>query len=193
MREIGKHVGTTIAYVSTNLKSEFYKIVDQRQPQVIDFLTAIKILKAKPEENAAPMSNDELHFIHVNSAVNEFKSSLQIQTDTDSIKNTNLDKTAQTADKFLRTICQVLNDDEALKRDCGILRNYIKEGLYNQLPRTLKTISQEYKNDRLKIRKNARVITGQISDLIEEYHNDSSSENNIEISSPSIIISETFI
>ena len=86
MREIGKHAGTTIAYVSTNLKSEFYKIVDQRQPQVIDFLTAIKILKAKPEENAAPMSNDELHFIHVNSAVNEFKSSLQIQTDTDSIK-----------------------------------------------------------------------------------------------------------
>lgn len=193
IRETGKHTGTTVAYVSSNLKSEFYRITEQRPPQVMDFLTAIKYLKAKPEEQAVKNPREELHYAHVNRAVNEFKSVIQVQTDTDSVTNVNLDKTAQAADKFLRTICQIINDDNTLKRDCGMLRNYVKEGLYNQLPRTLKTISQKYKNDRSEIQKNAEAIAKQITELVEAYHNASSSNSNIEISNPSIIISETFI
>ena len=93
----------------------------------------------------------------------------------------------------MRTIEQVCDDDN-LRMDCSILRNYIKEGTYARLPKSIKTISQEYKNDRLKIKNDSRILANRISDLVEEYHYDSaSSSKNEDLGIPSIIISETFI
>lgn len=193
MRDTGKHSGSTVVFVSSRLKTEFYLVKGATQPQVLDFLSAVGFIKAKPDERAVPFNNAEEHYAQVNSALVEFKADLQAQTDTDSIKNSNLDKTAQTADKFLRTVEQVCEDD-ALSRDCGILRNYIKEGTYSQLQRKLKTISQEYKNDRLKIKTDSRIIANRIADLVEEYHHAANSDSTkTDLGTPSIIISETFI
>lgn len=192
MRDTGKHTGETIVYIATKLKSEFYLVKGKSEPVAMDFLSAVAYLKAKPEEQAAAVP-DEQHYLHVNSAVNLFSKDLHIQTDDNSIKNADLDKTAQAADKFLRSLIQIC-DDAALSRDCSILRNYLKEGTYSCLPKTIKTISQEYKNDRLKMRQDARVLAGRIADLVEEYHNDASSASDkAEIGTPSIIISETFL
>lgn len=193
MRDTGKHVGATVVFVSSKLKTEFYLVDGERQPQVLDFLSAIGFLKAKPEELPVPFRKDDEHYTQVNRALVEFQNDLQAQTDSDSIKSKNMDTTAQTADKFLRTIEQVCEDD-ALKRDCGILRGYIKEGTYARLPKTLKTISQEYKNDRAKIEADSRVLAHRIGELVEEYHHDSNSDTaKAEIGTTSIIISETFI
>lgn len=205
LRETGKHSDSTIVYVSTKIKSEFYKVVAERHPEPIDFIKAVDYLKAKPEEQAVPFGssatnmetnqgNESNHYAHVNRAVSIFQEELISQTDSDSIKAVNLDKTAQTADKFLRTIIQVCNDDSALVKDCGILRNYIKEGTYARLPRALKTLSQEYKNDRKKMKAESRILAVRIAAFVEEYHNTDSFSNEIaEIGTPSIEISETFI
>ena len=150
-------------------------------------------IKAKPEEQAAPFKQEEQHYAHVNRALLEFQSGIQAQTDSDSIKNKNLDTTAQIADKFLRTIEQVCEDD-VLKRDCGILRGYIKEGTYSRLPKSLKTISQEYKNNRMKIKADSRILANRIGELVEEYHHENNTTSAIEeLGNPAIIISETFI
>ena len=193
MRDIGKHSGSTVVFVSSKFKTEFYLVVGEHQPQVMDFLSAIGFIKAKPEERAVLFKQEEEHYTHVNRALLEFQSDLQAQTDTDSIKNKNLDTTAQIADKFLRTIEQVCEDD-SLKHDCGILRGYIKEGTYSRLPKSLKTISQEYKNNRMKIKADSRILANRIGELVEEYHHDNYSDSSKEdIGNPSIIISETFI
>lgn len=193
IRDTGKHSGTTIVFVSSKIKTEFYLVVGEKQPQIMDFLSAVSFLKAKPEEQSVPFNHNEEHYTQVNKALSEFHTDLQAQTDSDSIKAKNLDTTAQIADKFLRTIEQVCEDD-ALKRDCGILRGYIKEGTYARLPKTLKTISQEYKNDRMRICSDSRLLANRIGDLVEEYHHTSSSDSSkTDIGNPSIIISETFI
>ena len=193
MRDAGKYQGSTVVFVSSRLKTEFYLVAGSEEPQVMDFLSAVGYLKAKPEERAVPFNQSTEHYTQVNNAVEEFKKDLMEQTDSNSIKNANLDKTAQIADKFLRTIEQVCEDDN-LKKDCGILRNYIKEGTYSQLQRKLKTISQEYKNDRLKIKSEGRILANRISELVEEYHHDSNSDSaKTDFGTPSIIISETFI
>lgn len=192
MRDTGKHSGETIVYVATKLKTEFYHVKGEFPPEAMDFLSAVAYLKAKPEEQAAGVP-DETHYLHVNKAVNQFRDELQTQTDSNSIQTANLDKTAQAADKFLRSLMQVC-EDSTLTRDCNILRTYLKEGTYSRLPRTLKTISQEYKNDRLKMKQDARILAGRIAELVEEYHNDTSSAaDKTEIGTPSIIISETFL
>ena len=193
MRNTGKHHDTTVVFVSSQLKTEFYLVAGSREPLPLDFLSAVGFLKAKPEEQALPFSSLEEHYIQVNRAIAEFQTELQAQTDSNSIKNNNLDKTAQAADKFLRTIEQLCEDD-ALKRDCGILRNYIKEGTYARLPKSLKTMSQEYRGNRMKIKDDSRILANRISDLVEEYHHDSDSYfAKTDFGTPSIIISETFI
>lgn len=193
MRDTGKHSGTSIVFVSTRLKTEFYMVAGDKTPQAIDFIKAVEYLKAKPEEEAAPFTQDEPHYSHVNKAVSTFRNELQSQTDSGSIKNINLDKTSQTAAKFLRTISQVCGDD-ALKHDCSILQNYLEAGTYSRLPKELKTISQEYKNNREKIFSDSRIIANRISDLVDEYHQeDSQTTDVIDFGTPAIIISETFI
>jgi hypothetical protein len=192
LRDTGKHSGTSIIFVSTKIKTEFYIVEGNKQPIPMDFLSAIKFLKAKPEELPAPFDNEETHFNHVNLAIDMFKSDLQQQTDSDSIKTVNLDKTAQTADAFLRKIEQIC-DDTTLKSHCNILRGYLKQGTYSRLPKVLKAISQEYKNNRLKIKEDTYILQTRIGDIVSEYHNDAnSSTESAEIGNPKIIISETF-
>lgn len=192
MRYTGKHTGETIVYVATKLKTEFYRVKGTNEAEAMDFLSAVAYLKAKPEEQAAGVP-DETHYQHVNRAVNQFRDELQTQTDNNSIQTANLDKTAQVADKFLRSLMQVC-EDSTLSRDCNILRAYLKEGTYSRLPKTLKTISQEYKSDRMKMKQDARILSGRIAELVKEYHNDTSSAaDKTEIGIPSIIISETFL
>jgi superfamily II DNA/RNA helicase len=193
LRDTGKHSGTSIVYISTKIKSEFYIVVGNSRPVPIDFLSAVSYLKAKPEEQAVPLGDNEVHFAHVNSAIGMFQTDLQQQTDNESIRNVNLDKTAQMADAFLRKVEQIC-DDNTLKSHCGVLRGYLKQGTYSKLPKTLKAISQEYKNDRLKIKDDTYVLQRRIGEIVKEYHNesDSASEENA-VGTPQIIISETFI
>ena len=186
-----KYRGSSIVFVSTRVKTEFYLVKSSHNPVAIDFLSAIDYLKAKQEEMPLPLEQAPEHFAHVNAAVSIFETDLQQQTDVNSIHNANLDKTAQTADAFLRKVEQIC-DDATLKSQCVILRNYIKQGTYAKLPKTLKTISSEYKNDRLKIKNDTYILQQRIGELVEEYHNNSNSEESA-IGTPSIIISETFI
>jgi hypothetical protein len=193
LRETGKHAGTSIVFVSSKLKTEFYIVEGDKPPVAMDFLSAVKYLKAKPEEQPAPFTQAETHFTHVNQAVNRFRADLQEQTDNESIKNVNLDKTSQVADNFLRRMEQ-LCDDATLKDHCTILRGYLKQGTYSRLPKTLKAISQEYKNDRLRIKQDTYVLQARIGEIVNEYHQDTaSSDEEVVNDTPQIIISETFI
>lgn len=192
IRETGKHSGKTVVFVSSRIKTEFY-IVNDSRAKIIDLLEAVKYLKAKPEEQPVPIEKADKHFMHVNCALEGFRQELQDQTDAGSIKTVNLDKTAQTANKFLRSIIQVCQDD-ILKKNCNVLQGYIKEGTFSKLPRVLQTLSKEYKNDRQKMRSEEYTLQQRIAELVEEYHHsETESEEGTQSDTPKIIISETFI
>ena len=57
LRDIGKHSGKTVAFISSEVKTEFY-LVNDRKAEVIDFLEAVKYLKAHPEEQAVPFTTE---------------------------------------------------------------------------------------------------------------------------------------
>ena len=193
IRGKAKHRGSSIVFISSKVKTEFYLVKPSRGPEAIDFLSAIAYLKAKPEEMPMPLEQATEHFTQVNAAVSVFESDLQQQTDVNSIRSANLDKTAQTADAFLRKVVQVC-DDDTLRGHCEVLRNYIKTGTYAKLPKTLKRISAEYKHDRAKIKHDTYILQQRIGELVDEYHNSSNSNtDDVAIGTPSIIISETFI
>lgn len=193
MRDNGKHSGKSIIFVSSSVKTEFY-LATPKGVEVIDFLDAVKYLKANPEEMPAPFKNEELHYKHVNSALIRYTTEYVEAADTSSINRTDLDKTSLEANKFLRTIKQLASDNE-LKLQCDVLMGYINEGIYAQLPRYLKNLSREYKNDRTKLKQEEYKLQAEINGLLQEYQtmNKEQRHDAQDISNPQIIISETFI
>ena len=193
MRDTGKHSGKSVIFVSSNVKTEFY-LATPKGVEVIDFLDAVKYLNAKPEEQPAPFKNEELHYKHVNSALIRYTTEYVEAADTSSINRTDLDKTSLEANKFLRTIKQLASDNE-LKSQCDVLMGYINEGIYAQLPRYLKNLSREYKNDRTKLKQDEYKLQAEINGLLQEYQtmNKEQRHDAQDISNPQIIISETFI
>jgi len=192
MRDTGKHNGKSIIYVSSNVKTEFY-LATCTGIEVIDFLDAVKYLKAKPEEQPVPFTNEEQHYKHVNDALAKYTTEYVEAADTSSINRTDLDRTSLEANRFLRTIKQITSNNE-LKSQCNVLMEYINEGIYAQLPRNLKALSREYGNDRERLKRNELILLGKISELISEYQtmNRDQRHDALDISNPQIIISESF-
>lgn len=195
LRQTGRHSGKTVTFISSDVKTEFY-LVSNNKAEAIDFLEAVKYLKAKPEEKPMPFTaeNDTPHYNHVNLAINKYKSEYTQAKDTDVAKRPDLDRTALEANSFLRRIKQ-MTADEKLIEWCNILTVYINEGMYARLPRELKTLSREYKNNCMKMKTDGYKIQERIGKLLEEYQINTSEKEREEkeLSDPQIIISETFI
>ncbi len=192
MRDTGKHSGKSVIFVSSNVKAEFY-LATAQGIEVIDFLEAVKYLKAKPEEQPAPFNNEEQHYKHVYDALVKYTTEYVEAADTSSINRSDLDKTSREAQNFLRKIKQVTTDT-GLKSQCDVLTEYINEGIYAKLPHHLKVLASEYKNDREKIKQDEYNLQNKISELLSEYQTMSKEQRRDaqDISNPQIIISETF-
>lgn len=192
MRDIGKHSGKSVVFVSSNIKTEFY-LATSKNIETIDFLEAVEYLKAEPEEQLVPFSDDEQHYKHVNKALEKYSTEYVEAADTSSINRPDLDKTSLEANKFLRTIKQITTDSELVSQ-CNVLTGYINEGIYAQLPRRLKKLSREYKNDQKRIREEEYKIKVEIKGLFEEYQTMDKNQRHDaqDISNPQIVISESF-
>lgn len=192
MRDIGKHSGKSVVFVSSNIKTEFY-LATSKNIETIDFLEAVEYLKAEPEEQPVPFFDDEQHYKHVNKALEKYSTEYVEAADTSSINRPDLDKTSLEANKFLRTIKQITTDSELVSQ-CNVLTGYINEGIYAQLPRRLKKLSREYKNDQKRIREEEYKIKEEIKGLFEEYQTmDKEKRHDAQdISNPQIVISESF-
>lgn len=192
MRDIGKHSGKSVVFVSSNIKTEFY-LATSKNIETLDFLEAVEYLKAEPEEQPVPFSDDEQHYKHVNKALEKYSTEYVEAADTSSINRPDLDKTSLEANKFLRTIKQIATDSELVSQ-CNVLTGYINEGIYAKLPRRLKKLSREYKNDQKRIREEEYKIKEEIKGLFEEYQTMDKNQRHDaqDISNPQIVISESF-
>lgn len=192
MRDTGKHSGNSIVFVSSNIKTEFYH-VNSKLVEPIDFLEAVKYLKAKPEEMPAPFDDSNTHFEHVNRALDSYSYAVMESRDDNTARRVDLDRISLIANNFLRTIKKITNDSD-LREKCDILINYINDGVYSRLPRELKAIAGEYKNDRRLMKEKEYAISTKVDSLISTYHSQTKKERNDlqMVSDPRIIISETF-
>ena len=193
-RDTGKHSDKTVIFVSSDVKTEFYLGTDKTITP-IDFLEAVKYLKAKPEEKGLPISPDSRNYDHVNRALNKYTAEYVEAADDSSINRTDLDNISKTALNFLRKLKQVMTDN-VIKAQCDILAAYIYNGVYTQLPRRLRDLSKPYKGDKMQIKQDEDKLQREIVALVEEYQTISKEKQEEaipKVSDPQIIISETFI
>ena len=193
-RNTGKHTDKTIVFVSSDVKTEFYLATDKTVVP-IDFLEAVKYLKAKPEEQAAPFLSDSKNYDHVNRALRKYTSEYVEAADDSSINRTDLDNISKTALNFLRKLKQTFTDS-MVKAQCDVLAAYINNGVYTQLPRRLRDLSKPYKGDKGLIKQDEDKLKREILSLVDEYQTiskEKQEEAEPKVSDPQIIISETFI
>ena len=183
----------SVVFISSNVKTEFYLATDTTT-EAIDFLEAVEYLKAEPEEQALPFTKDESHYKQVNNALNLYTKEYVEASDTSTVNRNDLDKSSLEARKFLGYVKQV-SDDNELNAQCDTLNAYINEGIYSKMPRMIKDLARNYKNDKRKIREDINQIKDKINKLHEEYQtlNKQQQHEAKDISNPQIIISETFI
>lgn len=190
----GVSSNTTIAIISSSIKTDYYKIIGDKI-ETIDFLDAAAILKAPKEEQSADFDLVvDIHFAQVKKAMNKFQSEEINLKDSSSITQElkSKDRSTAQAQTFLRNYLTV-SDDQDIKQQCRVLLSYVQDGIYSQLSKTLRIISQKYKSDKRIMKENEFEIDKQISVLYSKYYTAQASENTEEIIDPSIVISETFI
>ena len=193
-RNIGKHTDKSIVFVSSDVKTEFYLVTDKKIAP-LDFLEAVKYLKASPEEQAAPFLPDSKNYTHVDKALRQYAVEYVEAADTSSINRSDLDNTSKTAINFLRKFMQVFSDSQS-KVQCNILTSYINNGTYTQLPRCLRDLSKPYKGDKALMKQDEAKLKHEIAALVDEYQTMSKEKQEATASKtadPQIIISETFI
>ena len=183
----------SIAFIKSPIKVEFYTIVGNKTQQV-DFLDAIDVFRALPSEKPLPLNLvAEQHYQQVRQAINRFNTEMVQQTDTNSltISTDSNDKRTKTAQKFLRIFISVTQDQE-MKDICNSLLNLVADGQYNQLNLSLQKLAKQYKNDKLKIEGDEYNIEQQIRQLHQKYETSESTNKQLEMEEPLIVLSETF-
>lgn len=192
MRDIKKHSKKSIIFISSSVKTEFY-LAYEHECKPIDFLEAVKYLKAPFDEKPAPFTNEKSYYEQVNKAKEAYINDYVNVADTSTIKAKTLDKSSLEANKFLRTVKQICIGSE-IKDNCDILISYITEGIFSKLPKAVKAIAREYNSDRLRIKNDEFNLQQRLSALLNDYKTQTATQKHDAkiITEPQIIISEFF-
>ena len=135
---------TTIVYITTGQRSQFYSVTGDNAPQQIEFLQAAEWLRAKQEE---PTGNFEAvkdaHYKHVRKAYTAYEHETSIVETTEiSIAEKKKDKNAITALAFLRDMKRLFAGDEIYSK-IQTIEEYVNEGIFSNLTLSLNRLSRE--------------------------------------------------
>ena len=135
---------STIVYITTGKRSQFYRVTGEEVPQQIEFLQAAEWLRAKQDE---PTGNfeavKEAHYKHVRKAYDVYEQETSIVETTEiSIAEKKKDKNALTALAFLRDMKRVFASEEIYSK-LQVIEEYVNEGMFSNLTLSLNRLSRE--------------------------------------------------
>ena len=187
---------STVVYITTGKRQQFYKITANGAPQTIPFVEAAELMRAKKDEPAGNIDKvRDVHYAHVRRAFQVYTAELHnVETAETSLEERKRDANTTKALAFLRTMEREFQADE-LYQYILVLKGYVDEGMFsnltlaiNRLSRIVAKNSKTMPKDEQKSR-----LTQSITDLYNRYYIDSEkqTEEN-DLSSTEIITSETF-
>ena len=182
---------STIAYISSEYKSQFYMISDGCRP--ISFAEAVKLLKAKPEEEAQPFKSvRQNNMAHVHEALSYYEHELEeCDAAPNSIQSTLSDPRSQEAAKTLREWMRNTHDDEIVRMAEDLIQS-ISNGTYANLPKQIKQIKKNAEKQG-SVSNTTAYIREELTKLVKHKSNVSYLTNDSIDTTPELILSETFI
>ena len=187
---------TTVVYITTGNRSQFYRVSGDKTPEHIEFLDATEMLRATKEEPTGNFENvKHLHYEHVRKAYSAYEMETQCQEDTSSsIVEKKKDKNMVTALAFLREMKRMFQADLLYNKIID-LEQYVNEGKYNHLTLELNRMNREAIRLAKTTQKSSMLpmIASKLTDLHNHYYTSATivEEANI-FQQTEIITSETF-
>ncbi len=184
--EFGKS-GETLVYASSSVKSEFIRVDASGKANSIDFLDAVAILKADPEEKALDIRLSPNHYDHVNSAIKTFtKRTNAAKVESEMAFMVNPDKVAQQA---INLVKQFARENKITNSERDELIKFLQNGVYQHLQRELVALGKSLTS------LSQTEIKEKIDELINDYvtpdYGDGVKE--IEETEPVVVLSESFV
>ena len=179
---------STIAYISSEYKSQFYSISNDCKP--ISFAEAVKLLKAKSDEMAQPFDYVRKNNIaHVHKALEYYQEELEDNAAPNSIQAALSDPRSQEAKKILR---EWIHKDAEIQAIAEDLIQSLNNGTYAQLPKQIKQIEKNAKKQG-SVSNTTAYIREELTKLVKNKSNVIHITNDTIDTTPEIVLSETFI
>lgn len=138
--------GSTVAFLKSSRKFEFYKVEDNKEPEALTFLEAAAIFEAKASES--PKSLPPSHYLQVEAAISKFENEyLDAFTEIDAPADLE-DQRANQARRYLRAF---LGNDrpENVSRAAAVLIDLIEKGTITALPNEVVRLSKRQRTGRV--------------------------------------------
>ena len=198
VREIGKHPHSTIIYLSSPQKVEYYWVKADGKALSIPFLDAMDIMKAAMEEKPGDFAKVmDFHYDQVKLALESYRKVVRKVVDAESMENRKKDKSTNAVLSILRTMNRALNAVDAEKTVAQIkkLEQIVELGVFIGLNSSINSFNRQVKKQKPSSEELIAQIIDKIDELFERYNIplDTDEERNEEILEPQIVVSESFI
>lgn len=198
VREIGKHPHTTIVYLSSPQKVEYYWVKADGKALSIPFLDAMDIMKAVMEEKPGDFAKVmDFHYDQVKLALESYQKVVRKVVDAESMENRKKDKSTNAVLSILRTMNRALNAVNAEKTVAQIkkLEQIVELGVFIGLNSSINSFNRQVKKQKPSSEELITQIIDKIDELFDRYNIplDTDEERNEEILEPQIVVSESFI
>ena len=191
---------STIVYLSSPQKIEYYWVHDDGRAESIPFLDAMDIMKAKMDEQPEPFEEVmDYHYEQVKNAVQSYKSHVIAVVDTDSIANMKKDKSTNDVLGILRMMQRTLGTDEVHNgqsiEQCQKLQKIVEQGVFTGLRSSINSFGRAIKKKQMSSSEVIEQTIEKLAELYERYNIpiESEEEQSEEMIEPQIVVSETFI
>ena len=198
VREIGKHSHSTIVYLSSPQKVEYYWVKADGKALSIPFLDAMDIMKAEMEEKPGDFAKVlDFHYDQVKLALESYQKVVRKVVDAESMENRKKDKSTNAVLSILRTMNRALNAVDAEKTVAQIkkLEQIVELGVFTGLNSSINSFNRQVKKQKPSSEDLVAQIIDKIDELFDRYNIplDTDEERNEEILEPQIVVSESFI
>ena len=198
VREIGKHPHSTIVYLSSPQKVEYYWVKADDKALSIPFLDAMDIMKAAMEEKPGDFAKVmDFHYEQVKLALESYQKVVRRVVDAESMENRKKDKSTNAVLSILRTMNRALNAVDAEKTVAQIkkLEQIVELGVFTGLNSSINSFNRQVKKQKPSSEELVAQIIDKIDELFDRYNIplDTDEERNEEILEPQIVVSESFI
>ena len=198
VREIGKHPHSTIVYLSSPQKVEYYWVKADGKALSIPFLDAMDIMKAEMEEKPGDFAKVmDFHYEQVKLALESYQKVVRKVVDAESMENRKKDKSTNAVLSILRTMNRALNAVDAEKTVAQIkkLEQIVELGVFTGLNSSINSFNRQVKKQKPSSEDLIAQIIDKIDELFDRYNIplDTDEERNEEILEPQIVVSESFI
>lgn len=187
---------SSVVYITTGKRQQFYTITGNEKPKAIPFIEAAELLRAAKDEPVGNMEQvKDIHYTHVSKAYQTYITELHNAETTDtSMEERKRDANTTKAIAFLRDMKRIFASDD-LYQSVLTLEQYVDEGMFSRLTLSLTRMSRDVTKWRktMSVSEIKPMLSDLLTQLYDRYHIDGKRQaQNTNQQTTEIITSETF-